>query len=411
MCANWADNSGKSENLVKALLEPVKNQFVLDGSGGVAGSNFPAYDEYMSAIESYIRLNPEVPELEKSNLVTSAVWAAAKAKTLDTKNLLNFIGTQESNYLSKPKEDYEFVGSLSVRYFKGLNRSNLKPPIKFAGKVLKKYDFKPILKQFDYVGVKEIPKSYTFFRIPVKARNQNEAYILGIDQISLLRAIWNWYYNPTEYISTTDQSRKPFNLITSGPFHMILQPDGTLSNDFWYEAEFQESSLDISKDWEELNSFESKSRRRISRHLYRADIENALRRMMQALDYKDKQVSFLKLWQVLEKLTATNNANYDQLIKRVSFLYDDVELMKGVLNHLRLHRNSSVHDGKEHQRVEKYLFQLKRFVRTILSFHLNNPFEATSLSDAVSYLDLPTDSNSLKDRFKQTKKALKFRKI
>jgi hypothetical protein len=410
MCANWADNEQKSENLVQALLEPVKNQFVPDGKGGVAGMNFGAYDEYLSAIESYIKLNPEIPEPEKFNLLSNAVWAAAKANTLDAKNLLNFVKTEESNYLSKPKEDYEFAGSLSVRYFKGLNRSNLKPPIRFARKAPKKYDFKPILESFDYIDVKEIPASYSFFRIPVKARNQNEAYRIGIDNIDLLRAIWNWYFKPTEYIFNSDQSRKPLNFITSGPFHMILKPDGTLSGDFWYEAEFQESSLDISKDWKKLNSFESKSRRSFNRHPYRADIENALRRLTQALDYKDKHVSFLKLWQVLEKLTATNNANYDQLIKRVSFLYDEPELMKGVLNHLRLHRNSSVHDGKEHQRIEKYLYQLKRFVQTVLSFHINNPFGVTSLSDAVSFLDLPTDSNTLKNRFKQMKKALKFRK-
>ena len=35
MCANWADNSQKSESLVQALLEPVKNQFAPDGKGGV----------------------------------------------------------------------------------------------------------------------------------------------------------------------------------------------------------------------------------------------------------------------------------------------------------------------------------------------------------------------------------------
>lgn len=148
-----------------------------------------------------------------------------------------------------------------------------------------------------------------------------------------------------------------------------------------------------------------------ARHPYQTDIENALRRMTQALDHKDKDVSFLKLWQVLEKLTATNNANYDQLIKRVAFLYEDVELTKGVLNHLRLHRNSSVHDGKGSDRIEKYLYQLKRYVQRVLSFHINNPFKVNKLSDAVIFLDLPTDNTILTDRFKQIKKALKFRKV
>lgn len=411
MCANWADNEQKSEKLVQALLEPVKNQFIPNGKGGVAGMNFGAYDEYLSAIESYIKLNSEIPEPEKFNLLSNAVWAAAKAKTLDAKNLLSFVHTEESKYLSKPKEDYEFVSSLSVKYFKGLSRNNLKPPIRFARKVPKKYDFKPILEPHPHVGVTGMPESYSFFRIPVKARNPQEAYRLGIDNIDLLRGIWNWYFKPTEYIFNSDQSRKSLNFITLGPVHTILEPKGNLFEEFWYETEFKESAIDISKDWKKLNSFESKTRRRFANHPYKADIENALRRFTQALDHKDKDVSFLKLWQVLEKLTATNNANYDQLIKRVAFLYDEVELTKGVLNHLRLHRNSSVHDGKEHQRIEKYLYQLKRFVERVLSFHINNPFEVSSLSDAVSFLDLPTDGNTLTNRFKQMKKALKFRKV
>jgi len=411
MCAFWADNNQKSENLVQALIEPVKNQFVPDGKGGVAGMNFGAYDEFLSAIESYINLHPEIPVSQRFQLLSSAVWTAAKAGKLDAKNLLDFVKTEESQYLSQPKENYEFVSSLSVKYFKEMSRSNLKPPIRFAGKIPKKYDFTPILKPFDYIGVNEIPKNYTFFRIPVKARNPYEAYRLGIDSIDLLRAIWNWYFKPTEYIFNSDQSRKPLNFITLGPFHTILKPDGKLFADFWYETEFQESALDISKDWEKLNLYERRTRRHFAKHPYKTDIENALRRMTQALDHKDKDVSFLKLWQVLEKLTATNNANYDQLIKRVSFLYEDVELTKGVLNHLRLHRNSSVHDGKGHERIEKYLYQLKRYVQRVLSFHINNPFKVNKLSDAVAFLDLPTDSTILTDRFKQIKKALKFRKV
>lgn len=157
MCAFWADNNQKSENLVQALSEPVKNQFVPDGKGGVAGMNFGAYEEFLSAIESYINLHPEIPIPQRFQLLSSAVWVAAKADKLDAKNLLDFVKNEESKYLSQPKENYEFVSSLSVKYFKGLNRSNLKPPIKFAGKIPKKYDFKPILEPFKYIGISEIP--------------------------------------------------------------------------------------------------------------------------------------------------------------------------------------------------------------------------------------------------------------
>jgi hypothetical protein len=411
MCARWADNEQKSESLVEVLLTPVRNQFVNDDQGGVAGYNFGAYNEYLSAIESYIKLNTEIPESKKFELLSNAVWTAAKDKKLDAKNLLKYVKDEEGKYLSKLKENYEFVSSISVNYFEGLKRNNLNPPIKFAQKKPKKFDFESILKPISYIAIKEIPRSYTFFRIPVAARNPMEAYHQGIDAIDLLRAIWNWFYKPQEYIFNSDQSRKPMNFITLGSFHTILKPDGKFDGDFWYEPEFREAAIDIRKDWDKLNSFEQKSRRAISRHPYKHEIENALRRFTRALDHSDKHVSFLQLWQVLEKITDTNNANYEQLIKRVAFLHEEIELNKGVLNHLRLYRNSSVHDGIQHNRIEKYLYQLKRYVEEVLGFHVNNPFKANSLADAVSYLDLPADDGTLRKRFTQTKEALKFRRI
>ncbi len=410
MCAMWAGNEQKSESYVKNLLTPIRNQFVSDGKGGIAGYDFAAYDDYLSAIESYIRLNAEIPEPEKFSLISDAVWVAAKANKLDEKNLLDYVTDKESDYLSKPKEDYEFFSSISVRYFNGLNRSRLKPPIKFSRKIPETIDFESILEKFSYIGIKNIPESYTFFRIPLKARNPTEAYRLGIDAIDLLRAIWNWYYKPQEFLYTTDQSQKPMNLITLGPFHSVLKPDGALSSNFWYESEFQESTIDIQEKWEKLSSFERKSRKRFSKHPYKDEIEDSLRRFTQALDHRDKNVSFLQLWQVLEKITGTNNANYDRLIKRVSFLYEEVELNKGVLNHLRLHRNSSVHDGKRHDRIEKYLYQLKSYVQVALSYHIDNPFNVKTMSEAHLFLDMPTNCDALRQRLAQTKKALKYRK-
>jgi hypothetical protein len=92
-------------------------------------------------------------------------------------------------------------------------------------------------------------------------------------------------------------------------------------------------------------------------------------------------------------------------------LYEEVELEKGVLNHLRLHRNSSVHDGIKKDRIQKYLYQLKRYVEGVLSFHINNPFKVSSLSDAVLFLDLPTDSGSLTKTITQYKKVMKYRRF
>lgn len=410
MCAQWADNENKSKELVQALLIPIVNQFVPDPQGGVSGTNFGAMMEYVSAIETYIKISSQIPLSLRYTLLQNAVWAAARDGKLEVSNLLQYIGQEESNYLSKPKEDYEFISSLSIKYFKQLNRSRLKPPVFFSSQRARKYDFSAQLKEYDYLPVEEIPQDYTHLRIPVKARNIQEAYLAGIEALDLLRAYWNWGFERQRYFINSDATRRPTNLIRLGPYQTIRKPDGKLDNDFWYETDYlKEPAVDISNDWNRISDDEKASRKNIKNHPYREDIERALRRYVQALDYRDLNLSFLKLWQLLEKLTGTNNANYDQLIKRVAFLYQNVNLHKGMLNHLRLHRNFSVHDGRESQQIEHYLHQAKSYVRRIINHHVNNPFKATSMSEAVGYLDSLTDPSELQKQFERTKKVMKFR--
>ena len=145
-----------------------------------------------------------------------------------------------------------------------------------------------------------------------------------------------------------------------------------------------------------------------SRHRYGKDIKKYLRRFTRSLDYLDKHVSFSKLWQVLEKLTDTNNANYEQMIKRVVFIVKGNELDKAILNHLRQHRNSMIHDDHQGSLIETYLFQLLRYVRMLLSYHIENPFKAASLSESASYLDETTNTGIISKRIARMQKVLKF---
>jgi len=340
-------------------------------------------------------------------MLSHATWQAQKAKKLDARGLLGQLTREENEYLKQPKSDYEFASSISVPYFPKLNRSRLKPPIKFSREIPKKFDLNSISDKFVYV--KKIPESYTFFRIPVKARNPAEAYMQGMEAIDLLRAIWNWAFFPKHDFFDFDQSPRPLNKVTLGPLHSVIEPDGKLSEGFWYEIEFRELPTDISRDFDKLTKYEQKIRRRLSRHFYRKDLEKYTRRYAQALDYLDKHVAFAKLWQVMEKLTDTNNAAYEQMIKRIVFLYpDSADLHKAVLQHLRHFRNSSIHDAREASQIETYLHQLLRYVKTLFDFHIHNPFKAKSLSESVAYLDETTDTSILTRRVEKYRKVLNF---
>lgn len=196
-----------------------------------------------------------------------------------------------------------------------------------------------------------------------------------------------------------------------GALHTLHFPDGNPATKgiFWYEPDYLEKTTDISREWTEINHLEQKVRKRLLNHHYRTDMEDAIRRYARALDYRDFHISFLELWILLEKLTATTNAQYEKMVKRVAFLYKDVDLHRQIIQHLRLYRNSNIHTGQRSERISKYVYQLKRYVEQLIRFNLINSFQFTSLEETASFLDLSTDSNILKERAKLLNKGIKFR--
>lgn len=405
MCASWAKDQ-KSEQLVNELLIPIKNQFHQGTDGSISGSNFYLYYDLASAIETHIKFDENIPEFEKFRLLQNALWDAGKLNNLKAKDFLGKLNKAELEYKNKSLESFQFISSLSVNYFSALSQYRLSPRINFLRSIPKQFDFKSISKKFPWV--KEIPASYSCFKIPVKARSHFEAYEMGRDAIDLLRAIWNWFYFPKESIPLSSSAPRPLNFITLGPIHDVIEPTGKLSESFWSEDDFIESAFNISQDWIKLAEYEKKSRISFRKHSYGKDIEKYLRRFTRALDESDQHIVFLKVWQVLEKLADTNDAKYDQMIKRIVFIYPEKELHKGILNHLLQSRNSSVHDAHRPQQITQHIYQLLRYVKQIFTFHIQNPFRASSLSEAVSFMDENQDLDILAKKISKLQKVKKF---
>jgi hypothetical protein len=127
------------------------------------------------------------------------------------------------------------------------------------------------------------------------------------------------------------------------------------------------------------------------------------------LDIPDFESSYLKLWSVLEFLTGTVNGRNEDLIRRCTFFFNERDLARQVLEHLRDRRNAHIHAGTESYQLESLVFQLKRFVERLLVFHLRNGKNFLSIADAGNYLDLPTDPDTLRQRIARSKMALRFR--
>ena len=90
-------------------------------------------------------------------------------------------------------------------------------------------------------------------------------------------------------------------------------------------------------------NFGCEIRQKLKKCKYQEDVKKAIVMYCQAFDLYDWEASFIKLWSLLEFLTATKNNSYDITIKRIKFLYKDTEDTHQSLTYLREFRNSLVH--------------------------------------------------------------------
>jgi hypothetical protein len=204
----------------------------------------------------------------------------------------------------------------------------------------------------------------------------------------------------------------PVNRILLGPVHSLHHPNGSLATEtFWYQPRHQQFDklYDLAVKWAQIGEWEYKVRRRLERIQYRDELQDLFIRYTRALDVSDYDVSFNKLWGVLEHLVSAVG-NYSDLINRVLFLYDasEREYVRLLLEHLRDVRNGLVHMDEARGAMETYLYQLKWFVEALVRFHLSRSSEFSSLSTAGQFLDLPTNTEILKARIETLRKALRF---
>jgi transcription initiation factor TFIIIB Brf1 subunit/transcription initiation factor TFIIB len=189
----------------------------------------------------------------------------------------------------------------------------------------------------------------------------------------------------------------PFNKIVAGPVYSLHHPDGSLATDSdWFEPQYIGPNLTrkLQQEWDRVRKNEEGIRQILRRSPYAAVLEDALRRYCRALDLVELSSSFLNLWSLLETLTGISPRDrHDKVVKRASFIYADPErkMHELVLHHLRRYRNSYVHVGEGSDRAGAYLYQLRRYVEDMLTFHLQNSRTASSLDRLVQFLDLPAD--------------------
>ena len=175
----------------------------IEKSKSVSGdgtASFPGFShtEHVSVLASMLCLNAEIPEDEAHKIVKSACFAAAGAGKVTPVSLCAHAEALERKYLCSPKTQFRVVTSISADFMAG-------PVVLRAGSVQLGFGRRPgrTAERLHLERVKEaehsvwgtLPDDYSPVLALVSARNPDEAVNRALDQIDLIRAIWNLWKN------------------------------------------------------------------------------------------------------------------------------------------------------------------------------------------------------------------------
>ncbi len=409
MCAQWKKGY-KPDHLAKRLDESKKAR----ENGKLSFFGF-GINEYIVVLNSMVSLNDTIPEFEKNNIVHHSAFSAVESQKITSINLLKEISKFEKQYLSQAPQKYILISRLSINRFCKLKRIKIHDcTITFHSQLASQFSREiedKIKKPASNTIIGEYPTNYIFLKTFTSGKSFSQAVSKAIDSIDTIRGIWNLFYNRRKYRMSSGK-KYPVNNIVFGPLHTIHFPNGKLASESWfYETGYLGplEPFDMKNNLTKLYKFQYNARKLLNKSNFKSYIELALRKYTQALDLSDWESSYLRLWGLLEYLTNTNeNESHIDTVNRTSFFFREREYAKLVLNHLRDHRNRSVHTGESNQSIETLMYQLKNFVEVVLQFQISNKFNFSSLDEFTRFMNLPSDSTELTKRKNILVNALKF---
>ena len=406
-------NKEYTPDLIATRIEKCKR---IDAEGRVAFAGFES-NELTILLYSALEFPASIPEVEARGIVTQATFNVGAKRAISANSLLGEINRLTGDSLNRPLKPYVLISSISTDKHAYLPRVRINgASIAFVEQVPECYRAEipeRLFRRFDDYLFAKPPTNYQPLMARVSARSIYQAVDSALDAIDLVRGIWNWFLNRGHHIRISSGPYKPVNELILGPIHTLHEPQGKLAiESFWFEFSYRSpvKLRDLRPEIAKMNTFSKVVRHKLRSSKYRQDLEGAIIRYCRALDERDWNTSFLKLWSVLELLTNTAKLSNTITAKRAAFVFSDHEYQLQVLNHLRSYRNRAVHAGISTQEIESHLYQLKYCTEALLEFHLGNKFGFASLEEAGNFLQLPADSKTLKHRAMVAQLALKYRR-
>lgn len=390
------------------VLKKIDSVRTISADGGASFSGFELED-CLPALQSMLAFPAAAAEVDTSALVWRGL--ATVDKELNPNSFIAAINTELSKTLATKEQSYSLLTSISVdhRDIPAQFRMN-DIEIRFLpGDYSRLFRSRGDLLSAHSLPVPPTPRTYCKVVAKIKAKSPTSAVNKAMRALDLQRALWCLMGNPQMQVTFGRSSFAPINVVRLGSQHTLHLADGTAANEcVWFEPGFVEASIFRFKSPDVIKHNSRWALRQITACPYGEQLVASLVRYVHALDERDANSAFLGLWGALEALTTPNQANYDNTVRRCSFLFKDRTFHTQMLEHLREYRNVYVHAGESSNRARTHCYQLQLYFASLIWFHIRNARFFLSIDEANQFLDSPSNTTELKRRVRLAQKAVVF---
>ncbi|SRR6266581_3413694 len=394
MPVRWVDG-----NKARVVVDRLASVLGLNENGEVTLPIGPDFEAGSGVLANLFPFEATILEKRRLALTERAVLDCVKSSGLTVDALLHELAKSQTTYLRKPLNQFILLSSVSV---------NLSPRLvarRMSGCHISFRRFRPrgftnpdtLRDGGGHFG--EAPTDYTVVKVAVEAREPEDAVTYALDAVDLLRALWNFALGYGKWrVSMGGPGSPPVNIVLLGPIHTLHHRSGKPAyTGHWWDPTYVRAITPTSLSPSSF-TFEHRARRRLSRSPLGTELSALFLEYVRALDDRLLNAAFVKLWGVLELITASSGMSHEVTVRRGSFLFTERDFFRLCLGHLKDWRNKIAHRGVEADDAEHMLYQLKSFVDPLIRFLLDHHLAFKSLEEFGQFLDLPTDSAILRKR-------------
>ena len=394
-----------------SLLSEYGLRSSINANGGISHSDILIFKLETALKSAVIILSPEGEELNETdswNILRRSLINSVKKnggkKALENKELLDEADQLAAEFFRKPQIPYTLIGSLSIDSFPARSIKIGKCQIS-AAPSLSLFPPPKCIQAYSNLADHRASSRYKFVRISISGRSYSEAVSQGLHALHLLRGLWSIFTTPRWSMSFGGSRKDSLGTIHTGPVHTLHSQDGKpVADMLWIDPGWTKDQELFSLKNDEWKIVE-KNRRQAMRQLkrnklgFQREIENLIVRYALALDQCDHDVAFLQMWSILEKLTDTVGAKYDETVKRATWPFSkERTLRKEMLNCMRSQRNLYVHASESRSEADQAAYLVKEFVDVHLLMIMKNYFNVADIQEYARLLTYPTDSAVLKSQ-------------